>query len=65
MNKTWLHVRDGSGTTGSNDVTVTTLESLKAGDVVVVRGTLNKDKNLGYGYVFPLIIEDAAVEIQK
>jgi ribosomal protein S17 len=65
MSKTWLHVRDGSGSAGSNDVTVTTPGNPKAGDIVVVQGTLNKDKNLGYGYVFPLIIEDATVEIQK
>ena len=51
MGKNWLHVRDGSGAEGTNDLTVTTAAELPAlGATVVVIGpvTLNKDFGMGY-----------------
>jgi hypothetical protein len=44
---------------------MTSDESLKVGDVVQVEGVLTKDKDIGSGYNFPLIIEDAKAQIQK
>jgi len=63
MNKTWIHLRDGSGNRESNtdDLTVTTQDNATVGDTVLVRGTVRVDKNLGMGYVFPVIVEDATV----
>jgi hypothetical protein len=61
MGKNWVHVRDGSGSakTKDNDLTVTTKEKVAVGDVVVVHGMLQTDKDIGAGYEFPAIIEDA------
>jgi hypothetical protein len=61
MGKNWVHIRDGSGSAKGkdNDLTVTTKEKVAVGDVVVVRGTLQSDKDIGAGYEFPAIIEDA------
>lgn len=61
MGKNWLHVQDGSGTTGSNDLTVTTDAEVAVGDVVVVRGVLAADKDFGFGYAYDLIVEEARV----
>jgi len=58
MGKNWLHLRDGSG---EQDITVTTTDVAKIGDVVTARGTLHLDKDFGAGYVYPVIIEDARV----
>ena len=57
----WLHVRDGTGTTGSDDLTVTTDATANVGDVVVVRGRLATDKDFGAGYHYPVIVEDASI----
>lgn len=44
----------------------TTKDSTAAvGNIVLIEGTLNKDKNLGQGYQYPLIIEDATVRLEK
>ena len=61
MGKNWVHVRDGSGSAKdkNNDLTVTTKEKVAVGDVLIVRGTLQADKDLGAGYEFPVIVEDA------
>lgn len=64
LGRNWLHVQDGSGTTGTNDLTVTTPTSAPAaaiGDIVVVRGTLAADKDFGGGYTYKVLIEDATL----
>lgn len=61
MGKNWIHLRDGSGTHGKkdDDITVTTTATAQIGDVVLVRGTVKTDRDLGAGYTYPVIIEDA------
>jgi hypothetical protein len=63
MGKNWMHLRDGSGSRekGDDDITVTTTEAVKVGDVITVTGTLRVDKDFGAGYRYPVIIEDARV----
>jgi hypothetical protein len=65
MGKNWLHVRDGSGdaAAGTNDLTVTTNVVVKAGDTVLVSGTLAIDRDFGAGYKYDVIIEDAKVTV--
>jgi hypothetical protein len=60
MGRNWLHIRDGSGTAGKdNDLTVTTAEKAAVGDVVLVKGKVQIDRDFGAGYSYPVIIEDA------
>jgi hypothetical protein len=62
MGRNWLHLRDGTGANGKdNDITVTTGDLTKVGEVVVVKGTVRVDKDFGAGYAYPVIIEDAKV----
>ena len=61
MGRNWLHVQDGTGTAGTNDLTVTTDGAANVGDVVVIRGKLATDKDFGAGYSYPVIIEDASL----
>ena len=65
MGKNWIHVKDGTGGKGANDLTVTTKATAKIGDTVLVRGTLATDKDYGYGYKYPAIIEDAEVTVER
>lgn len=67
LGKNWLHLRDGSGSDadGTNDVLVTTKEPAKVGDVVLVKGVVHTDKDLGSGYFFKVLIEDATLTLQK
>lgn len=59
--KNWVHIRDGSGKDGKNDITFTTLETLAPGETVTLRGILILDKDIGSGYRFPLFLEDPEV----
>ncbi len=58
MGKNWVHIRDGSGTEGSNDLLVTTTNDTKIGQTVLVTGTLALDKDFTAGYKYPVMIEN-------
>lgn len=61
MGRNWVHLRDGTGTDKSNDLTVTTDAKVAVGDVVVVKGTVRVDRDVGTGNTYPVIVEDARV----
>jgi hypothetical protein len=65
MGKNWMHVQDGTGTVGANDLTVTTDGDCKPGQTVLISGLLSKDKDIGAGYKYSVIIENASVTIEK
>lgn len=62
MGKNWLHIRDSST---SDDLTVISENDAAINDVVIIDGKLALDKDFGYGYVYPLIVEDASVAKDK
>ncbi len=63
MGRTWIHIRDGSGSREKkdDDLTVTTQDSAAVGDIVVVRGVVHVDRDFGAGYAYPAVLEDAKV----
>ena len=63
MGKNWIHLQDGSGEAAknSNDLTLTTKDSVAIGDVITAKGTLHLDKDFGSGYTYAVIVEDAKV----
>ena len=64
MGKNWVHLRDGTGSAsdGTNDVLVTTMDETKIGDVVLARGTVRTDVNLGSGYSYKVLVEEAKLQ---
>ncbi len=58
MGKNWLHIRDSSTL---DDLTVTTNGIAAVGDIVITEGKLELDKDYGYGYLYPVILEDAKI----
>lgn len=59
----WLHLRDGTGSDGRNDLTVTTKSVVTVGQIVTARGLLSTSKDFGAGYKYDVIIEDATVTV--
>ena len=64
MGKNWIHIQDGTGDAGANDLTVTTSVTANTGDTVLISGTLSTDKDFGYGYAYDVIVEDAEVTVE-
>ena len=61
MGKNWVHIKDGSGKPGTNDLTATTNDTANVGDKVVVTGTLAVGKDFGAGYKYEAIMEEATI----
>lgn len=64
MGKNWIHLQDGTGGAGTNDLTITTDTVAKVGDTVLVKGKVTLDKDFGFGYRYDLIMEDAKVTVE-
>jgi len=45
----------------TNDILVTTQAETKVGDVVVATGVVRRDVNLGSGYVYKVLVENASI----
>lgn len=61
MGRNWIHVKDGSGAAGTDDLTVTTSGQAGVGERVVVTGTVRIDQDFGNGYRYAVLIEEANV----
>jgi hypothetical protein len=64
LGKNWLHLQDGTGSPGTNDLVVTTDSRVSVGDTVLVSGKLSTNRDFGSGYKYDLIIEDAKVTVE-
>ena len=64
MGKNWLHLQDGSGSEGTNDLTVTTAAIAQVGDLVLVNGTVSVNRDFGYGYSYEVLLEDAEITVE-
>lgn len=58
MGKNWVHVQDGSEFQGGFDLTITTDKIVSLGDTVTFEGKMILDKDFGYGYFYPVLMED-------
>jgi hypothetical protein len=60
MDRTWVHLRDGSGDlkAGTGRIVVTSQQDANVGDVVTAKAILAKDKDFGAGYSYTVILEE-------
>lgn len=65
LGKNWIHLRDGTkGKDQSDDLTVTSDQSAEVGNTVLVRGVVAVDRDLGFGYHYEVLIEEASVTVE-
>jgi len=62
MDRNWVHLKDGTSSGGKSDLTFTTIDTVKVGDVVTMEGTVTLDKEYGAGYVYELVVESALLK---
>jgi hypothetical protein len=65
--KNWYHLQDGTRGPGDkeDDLTINSEADAAVGDVVLAEGSLTINKDLGFGYFYAAIIEDAKVTVEK
>ena len=59
--RNWIHLQDGSNFHGNFDLTVTTEDTSKMGDIVIIEGKVVLNKDFGYGYSYKVLLEDAKI----
>lgn len=64
LGKNWLHIQDGTGSDGSNDLLVTTKSEAKRGDTVLIEGVVALNKDFGSGYKYKLLVEEAKATVE-
>lgn len=62
MGKNFLHLQDGTGGEGSNDVTVTSQQTAQVGDRIEVDALVTVDRDFGMGYSYDVILEEAKLK---
>jgi len=66
MKRNWVHLQDGSRYNNMDDLVFTTTGAVpKVGATVLAEGTLIRDKDFGYGYFYPVIIEESTFTTTK
>jgi len=65
MERNWLHLQDGTGESGSNDLTITTTAAVPpVGTTVLVSGQVATNKDFGLGYQYDVLLEDAEITVE-
>jgi hypothetical protein len=59
MGKNWVHIQDGTQFEDGFDLTITTNGTAVMGETVTFEGKISLDKDFGYGYSYPVLMEDA------
>ena len=59
MNRNWMHIQDGTREADKFDLTVTSLDSAKVGDVFIFEGVIALNKDIGAGYFYDVLMENA------
>jgi hypothetical protein len=62
MGKNWVHLRDGTGSDGerTNDLVATSKDEPAVGEIVLAKGIVRTDVDLGSGYSYRVLVEDVS-----
>ena len=63
MGRNWVHIQDGSGSASdrTHDLTVTTAAEVKTGEIITATGVLAARKEIGEGYAYDALLENATI----
>ncbi|HEX5802901.1 MAG TPA: hypothetical protein VFY24_07730 [Azospira sp.] len=66
MGRNFVHVQDGTGDagSGSNNLIVTSKDTAQVGQQVAVSGKVTLNRDFGAGYMYPLLLEEAAISVK-
>ena len=60
LGKNWVTLEDGTGTAPNNKLVVTSSWSVAVGDEVVVKGKVKNNVDIGAGYTYEVLLEEAS-----
>ena len=60
LGKNWITLQDGTGEAPDNKLIATSTETASVGDVVTAKGVIQNDVDLGSGYKYKVLLQEAA-----
>ena len=60
MGKNWITLQDGTGTAPDNKLVVTSSWTVAVGDEVIVKGKIKNNVDIGAGYTYKVLLEEAS-----
>lgn len=64
MDRNWIHIQDGTGKDATADLTITTTNMVKVGDLIVADGLVATNKIFGHGYAYEILMENAKISVE-
>lgn len=64
MKRNFLHVSDGTTAENVDRIIVTSQQTANVGQTVSVTGTVVLDTDFGFGYTYPLLVENSTVTVK-
>ncbi|NNK82873.1 MAG: hypothetical protein HKO92_07105 [Flavobacteriaceae bacterium] len=61
LDRNWVHITDGTSHNNKFNLTFTTQEKVNVGDIITFKGVVALDEDFGFGYVYPILVEQAAL----
>lgn len=61
MGKNWVHIQDGTSYDKNFELTITTQDMVKRGDIVTFEGEITLNKDIGAGYAYELLMENGKI----
>ncbi len=61
MKKNWVTVKDGTGTAPEDKLIVLTTDNVYVNDILLFKGTIKTDVNLGSGYKYSILLDEANI----
>lgn len=61
MGRNWIHIQDGTGSNNDFDLMITSPDSVKSGDIVVVEGTVEINQDFGAGYSYQVMLSNGKI----
>ncbi|MBI3480809.1 MAG: hypothetical protein HY016_10715 [Nitrosomonadales bacterium] len=67
MKRNFIHVQDGTGDAQkeTDDLVVTSKQTAHVGEQVTISGVVAANRDFGSGYLFPVLVEDASIVVNK
>ncbi len=64
LKKNWITLTDGTGTSPDNKIIALTTDTAEVNDLITIKGTVKINVDLGSGYKYKLLINDAKIITQ-
>jgi hypothetical protein len=61
MSRNWIHIQDGTESNGSYDLLITSKDETAPGQIIIVEGKVEINRDFGAGYSYPVMVEDAKI----